>query len=251
MHFHLEDISEEIPVDIIYILPNQTAEEYKTDFGTDHMGRTLRYKIVVKDGSVDTILYNTGNEVEPVCFVERRFVLGDLVKLADGSFAKILACPTGMLGRNWEGQKVDIVPVVSIEERIADCTARHIADLPGHIDLQIVMENGQKVVDGRKFALPVCKVEKATEMDCAMMLLLEEAEKMQASQSLDAQSTELGQLIDQFNQNALTDKPGALARMNELSETIRLQRGESTEYDELLARSIKAIRALTMECRFG
>jgi hypothetical protein len=65
------------------------------------MGRTLRYKIIVRKGVIDAILYNTGTEISPVYFVEHRYKAGDLVRLQDGGLATILVCPTGMLGRDW------------------------------------------------------------------------------------------------------------------------------------------------------
>jgi len=75
MHIHVEDMSEEIPVDIVYILPEQTWEEYK-DFTTDHLGRDLRYKIIVRDSMINAILVNTGASIEEVFFIEKRFKEG-------------------------------------------------------------------------------------------------------------------------------------------------------------------------------
>lgn len=65
------------------------------------MGRILRYKIVCRNGVVDAILLNTGVEVQEVYFIEKRYQVGDLVKLSGGDLARVLTCPTGMLGRDW------------------------------------------------------------------------------------------------------------------------------------------------------
>jgi hypothetical protein len=94
-------------------------------------------------------------------------------------------------------------------------------------------------------------VEPAPASDRALLASIEEEEKRQAVAAIEVQAKEMGEIIDAFNANSLPDKREALARLNELSETIRLQRGESNQYDELLAKSIKAIRTLTMEVRFG
>ena len=61
----------------------------------------MRYKIIVRNGIVDAILVNTGSEIQEAYFIEKRFKIGDLVKLRSGDLARVLACPTGMLGRDW------------------------------------------------------------------------------------------------------------------------------------------------------
>jgi hypothetical protein len=49
----------------------------KSDFGKDSKGRPLRYKIVVRDGRVKSILYNTGSRIADIKFVERQFKIGE------------------------------------------------------------------------------------------------------------------------------------------------------------------------------
>jgi hypothetical protein len=48
-HIHLDDMSDEVPFEVVYILDHQTWEDYK-DFNVDARGVPLRYKIIVKSG---------------------------------------------------------------------------------------------------------------------------------------------------------------------------------------------------------
>lgn len=52
-------MSKDITIDSVYILSDQSIEEY-FDWEIDANSRMLRYKILVQDGRVRAILYNTG-----------------------------------------------------------------------------------------------------------------------------------------------------------------------------------------------
>lgn len=47
------------------------------DFGLDSAGRHLRYKIIVRDDRVAAIMYNTGNRIEELTFVEYQFTVNN------------------------------------------------------------------------------------------------------------------------------------------------------------------------------
>lgn len=48
------------------------------DFGLDSAGKPLRYKIIVKEDKIAAIMYNTGNRIEELTFVEHQFNVNDL-----------------------------------------------------------------------------------------------------------------------------------------------------------------------------
>jgi len=49
----------------------------ESDFGKDSEGRPLRYKIVIRDGRVRSILYNTGSRIDDIKFLETQFEIGE------------------------------------------------------------------------------------------------------------------------------------------------------------------------------
>ena len=46
-------------------------------FGKDSAGRPLRYKVLVKENQVISVLYNTGSKIEQMKFKECQFTKGE------------------------------------------------------------------------------------------------------------------------------------------------------------------------------
>jgi len=66
LHMHMEDISKTASIKVIQV---KNINDYK-DFEKDSEGNVLRYKVLVKDGKIDSVLYNTGDKVESIKFKE-------------------------------------------------------------------------------------------------------------------------------------------------------------------------------------
>lgn len=49
------------------------------------------------------------------------------------------------------------------------CNERSLVELPGHVDLQVILENGEQVRDGRKLAVPCCQFDLAPPEDLAIL----------------------------------------------------------------------------------
>ena len=67
MHIHLNDTSEEVPLDVEYL----SSFEYKKrdiKFSKGVDGLPLRYKFLVFDWKIRDVLYNNGTTIEPVQF---------------------------------------------------------------------------------------------------------------------------------------------------------------------------------------
>lgn len=56
LHFHVNDTSEEVTIDTVYMHEGENIEDF-TEFGNDFAGRPLKYKILVKDCEVYKVLY--------------------------------------------------------------------------------------------------------------------------------------------------------------------------------------------------
>jgi len=63
-------------VDVVSVEGNIPTFNIK-DFGLDSAGKPLRYKIVVKEDKVVGIMYNTGNKIEELTFIEYQFAVND------------------------------------------------------------------------------------------------------------------------------------------------------------------------------
>jgi len=63
-------------VDIVSVEGDMPTFNIK-DFGLDSAGKPLRYKIVVKEDKVVAIMYNTGNRIEELVFIEYQFAVND------------------------------------------------------------------------------------------------------------------------------------------------------------------------------
>ena len=77
IHMHVNDMSDEVPVDVVYMHKGETVENHR-EFAYDVSGRMLRYKILIKDMKVAHLLYNEGHSVEEIPFSEQRINKGDL-----------------------------------------------------------------------------------------------------------------------------------------------------------------------------
>ena len=71
VHVHLNDMSDEVTIETDYMQDEQSVNDFK-EFKVDVSGQVLRYKILVKDMKIYSILYNTGNGIEEVPFEEVR-----------------------------------------------------------------------------------------------------------------------------------------------------------------------------------
>ena len=58
-HIHVNDTSDQVTFDTAYMHEGETLANFQ-EFGTDMSGQKLRYKIILADGKVHTVLYNLG-----------------------------------------------------------------------------------------------------------------------------------------------------------------------------------------------
>lgn len=74
-HIHFSSFKDDITVDAVYMEAGETQEDHMK-FTVDPTGRPLRYKILIKDLQVHTILYNSGEHVQEIRVEEIRFITG-------------------------------------------------------------------------------------------------------------------------------------------------------------------------------
>eukprot|EP00826_Nyctotherus_ovalis_P007509 TRINITY_DN1188_c0_g1_i4.p1 TRINITY_DN1188_c0_g1~~TRINITY_DN1188_c0_g1_i4.p1 ORF type:complete len:154 (+),score=22.10 TRINITY_DN1188_c0_g1_i4:322-783(+) len=105
LHMHVEDVSRSASIKVICIGDKESANDHKV-FEKDTEGNSLRYKILVKDGKVETVLYNTGTKIESIKFKEIQFssnelgmlLLISLVYIEERkAYAKVISIPPYLL----------------------------------------------------------------------------------------------------------------------------------------------------------
>jgi len=251
VHMHVDDISEEIPIEAVYVLPEQDSSEY-FDFNVDARGVQLRYKVLVQEGKVRTVLYNPGGGVvNDLPLIERSVVLDSLVKYG-AYIAKVARIPNGMLARSWNCKDLDVPSSTILSSPISFCSKRHVEDMPGLIEIEII-HDGKKLVEGKPLvAVPVCELEFLSIRDQHMLEELKQSEEENRVKSVAKAAEELQLLIAVLRQ---PDRPSAqdtLNRLREASATLRSSlksQAESGQYAALLQQCDRCLRSLAIEIR--
>jgi len=164
VHVHLDDMKEEVPIEAVYILPEQSSEDYQ-EWKLDARGLELRYKVIVKNGQVQDILYNTGNSTEKLHFIERRIKLGDYLRIDEGSIAQVTGVPTGLLARDWKGMDEEVQSNYNVQVPQGFCQKRHLEEMPGLLDIKILMVKGELQTSPKEVSMPVCQCEELSEAE--------------------------------------------------------------------------------------
>ena len=85
LHVHIEDMSDEVTLEVLYMGDGEKVSLYE-EFKADVTGRTLRYKILVRDQHIFKVLYNQGKgSVVELPFNEVRIAQGDILMLENNS----------------------------------------------------------------------------------------------------------------------------------------------------------------------
>lgn len=163
MHIHVNDTSDEVTFDSAYMHEGETLADFQT-FGTDMSGQKLRYKIVLAESKVHTVLYNLGEPgamtesglkegIKALPFMEIRINPGQhVVTKVEGNAQKVLAVldsfPTGMVA-SADMKKVQAhEPIPLKNQMISGCKDRGFEGLLGYVDIDVIAawELGQLVV---------------------------------------------------------------------------------------------------------
>jgi hypothetical protein len=165
IHIHLNDTSEEIAVDSVFMNPNESPEQYK-EFKKDAFGKTLNYKFLFKDYRLNKIYYNlSDNFIDEPKFEEIRISVGNMIRIKTdekykGCYAKITGIPLGMLVRK-DLDKKDIIERMKSSDikKEGYCVERHLDELPGFIDILVVLNDKKETILSKtkiKLSIPVC-----------------------------------------------------------------------------------------------
>jgi hypothetical protein len=164
IHMHLNDTSEEIAVDSVFLEKGQQVNDYKK-FATDYLGKKLNYKLLFRDYKLVKIFYNLSEEFtdEPQ-FEEIRLMPEKIVKIKNHElykdcYGKVFNIPVGMLARKVK-DNFDLERGKSSDaKKEGYCSERHLEELPGFVDLTIMFTPEMKLMDEVvRVSLPACQL---------------------------------------------------------------------------------------------
>lgn len=173
IHVHLNDTSEEIAVDSVFMEPNENPEDHK-EFKKDSFGKKLNYKFLFKEYKLNKIYYNlSDNFIDEPKFEEIRISPGNIIRINHETsdkklinfkdfYAKITNINLGMLARK-DVEKKDVIERLKSSDTIKEgyCVERHLEELPGFIDVQVMFNNKKEKLQSTsqmKFSVPICNV---------------------------------------------------------------------------------------------
>jgi hypothetical protein len=253
LHLHIEDMKDEIPVEAVYILDTQTPQEYE-DWSKDAFGRELRYKIVVKTGRIEAVLYNTGSTTEYINFIERRISKGDLFKYKD-SVLELVGVPTGLLTRDWQGKESEFPSEYSLKQPVSYCHARHAVDLPGLVDVKVVLDGGELSAAKKEFAVPICEC-----IDLSPTELQDVQETFKALEDSKASNTlssvhKIESLVNEYNSMQVQDKKAFLSQLGDLvlsvKEAFSAKPDAWAQYQVTILQAERVMRSVAVDIRFN
>ena len=74
IHCHINDMSDSVPIATEYLAEGESIQDYM-NFDTDSAGQVLRYKILIQNRRILTVLYNSGASIEEIPFKEIKLSL--------------------------------------------------------------------------------------------------------------------------------------------------------------------------------
>ena len=141
VHLHVNDTSDEVTLDVAYMHSDELITDFM-EFKTDASGKALKYKIIVNDCQVLTVLYNdeaAAKQVQEIPFKEISVTAGSTKytsKDAPAFLGEIESIPTGMIAcANYKKlQEYTSIPLAYSMKN--HCQARGFQDLLGFVDFQ-------------------------------------------------------------------------------------------------------------------
>jgi hypothetical protein len=167
LHCHINDMSDSVPIATDYLGPEDSVDDYK-EFKTDSAGQILRYKILIQNHKILTVLYNSGAGIDEIPFEEIKLSLNDSIVQVkmndifgeDPIIVKIEKLPKSMTS----AQNKDHLDKVNFEtvdhEPLTHCRNRYFERLPGYVDVRMVSgDNCNSLYEGEyKFSIPACLI---------------------------------------------------------------------------------------------
>jgi hypothetical protein len=144
IHCHINDMSESVPIATEYLNIDESVQDYMK-FDTDSAGQELRFKILIQNHQILTVLYNSGASIDEIPFKETKFDMQDPLLQANITefgdepiIVKLNMIPTTMTCAH-DKKLLDKIEFGTVEnEPLTHCGMRYFERLPGYMDVQMV-----------------------------------------------------------------------------------------------------------------
>jgi len=207
IHCHINDMSDSVPVATETLGPNETIEDYK-EFQTDSAGQVLRYKILIQNNQILTVLYNSGASIEEIPFQENKFSLDEPMmqaKLTDVFGDEPIIVEVGKIPNSMtcahDKKELEDTQLETVEhEPLSHCTNRYFERLPGYIDVKMVSaDNCNSIYSSEyKFSIPVCACEPIDDYQKTMILSMKQFQQEQSLKNVRDTVEELCVLVEVY-----------------------------------------------------
>ena len=268
IHCHINDMSDSVPIATEYLSEEESIQDFM-EFDTDSAGQILRYKILIQDHRILTVLYNSGASIEEIPFKETKLFheeslyqikIGDLEDQI--SIARLNKIPNTMTCAH-DKNDLDKMNFQTVEnEPLTHCRMRYFERLPGYIDLEMVStDNCMSLHDGEyKFSAPVCQCKELDDMQKTMIISMEEFQKEQSMKEVKEAIETLSKLIEEnkfskFTSLAKTKSVFQGIKKSEEKINMLLENGSIENKDlileakEVSVKSSKILRGMAAEMR--
>ncbi|CDW89559.1 UNKNOWN [Stylonychia lemnae] len=259
IHVHVNDTSDEVSIEVDYMDDEQTIKDFE-EFKTDVNGQILRYKVLVRDQCINSLLYNGGfGVIEEIPFKEIRMKKDSVMEVKPKigveystevmlvEIAKIPICMMASLDKKVINSIVQDFPKHSMNGFCADrCFER----LPGYIDINVLSaDNCQTLAQGEtKIAIPICLLQEASDSLLAKYRQLLDDKKAQESDNI---STVLGKIeivMKHFEDN-YNDLKNDLDKMQESLSQLQNQENDLENMVESMKNSEDISQEVQMKMR--
>jgi hypothetical protein len=163
IHCHLVDRNESVPILVVSMLDNEAAADHH-EFGVDVTGQILRYKMLVKNNEINSILYNTGVTIEELKFNEIKVSNNVMMQAIipeqypdQAIVVKLIGIPNCMTTSS-DLKKLEKLHATKPENySLTECKMRYFDELPGLIDVKMISDdNCNSLFEGEHlFSIPI------------------------------------------------------------------------------------------------
>mmetsp|Transcript_10574 Transcript_10574/g.9322 ORF Transcript_10574/g.9322 Transcript_10574/m.9322 type:complete len:272 (+) Transcript_10574:950-1765(+) len=247
-------MSDSVPIATEYLDEGESIQEFMK-FDTDSAGQVLRYKVLIQNHKILTVLYNSGASIEEIPFKETKLCLDnplvqaritDSVEEPTSWIMKLNKLPQSMTCAHDKKLLENMSQETVENEPYTHCRMRYFERLPGYIDVEMISDdNCMSLYKGEyKFSIPVCLCEQLDEYQKTLILSMEEHEKEQSLKGAKEAIQSLDKFVEEYKFakfKNLEEMQKAFTKLKTAEENINQLLGEDKVQDEEIVEQAKKV----------
>lgn len=141
MHVHVDDTSDEATFDFQIVL-HQNFDLREINFGVDAFGRKQRYKVIVFNLKIVSVLYNTGSSIEKLKFKEIPVSDSGSMVAFEKFFGRISRIPNYCCSSADPEKLSKVKKGEASFKKVNFCKYRMFEEMPGFVDVECLSIDG-------------------------------------------------------------------------------------------------------------